>query len=224
MFQWTWRQYERLLVFVNGDAEGIVSEATPKRQERGRRRIDQILRAGAHVFAEQGYEGATTNAIAAAAGISPGSLYQFFKNKDDIAHALAELYVGQLAEARAEAFENVANLPVDRLIDDVIDPIVAFNAANPGFKALFARTDMPASLRAAVAPIQEAVHRSVAQAISAQIPILTAAELDRTVTVAVHIVRGMMPPIVAAEGADRGELVAELKTVLIGYLRSRGAR
>src|SRR6266511_1332655 len=48
-----------------------------------------ILDAAAGVFADAGYERATTNAIAAAAGISPGSLYQFFPNKEAIAEALA---------------------------------------------------------------------------------------------------------------------------------------
>jgi len=41
------------------------------------------------VFAEMGYDEATTNHIAAQAAISPGSLYQFFSNKEEIAQALA---------------------------------------------------------------------------------------------------------------------------------------
>jgi hypothetical protein len=109
-------------------------------------------------------------------------------------------------------------------VDRVIAPLIAFNIANPGFKALFARTDMPAGLQAAVAPIQESIRHRVTTAISAQIPSLTGDELDRTVTIAIHIVRGTMPPIVAADGPARGALIDELKTVLVSYLTQRGAR
>ena len=45
-----------------------------------------------------GYDGASTNRIAAAAGISPGSLYQYFPNKDAIAAAVIDQYSDQLAE------------------------------------------------------------------------------------------------------------------------------
>ena len=59
------------------------------RQERGRRRIEGILEAAARVFAEVGYEAATTNAIAREARTSIGSLYQFFPNKGAVLEALA---------------------------------------------------------------------------------------------------------------------------------------
>lgn len=206
------------------DASTQAEELAPKRQERGRRRMEEILRAAARVFAEEGYEKATTNAIAAEAGISPGSLYQFFKNKDDIAAALAAQYVEQLQAARSSAFDSLGDLPVDEAVSLVIDPLVAFNVANPGFKALFARTDMPSGLRNAVAPIHEAIHRSVGVTVATLIPSLPEADVDRTVTVLVHIVRGMMPPVVAAEeGEARDELVGELKAVLVSYLTSIGA-
>ena len=51
---------------------------------------ERILTAAAHVFAEHGYAGGTTNRIAGHARISIGSLYQYFPNKDAI---LAELLV-----------------------------------------------------------------------------------------------------------------------------------
>src|SRR6266542_6598743 len=61
----------------------------PRRQARGERRIAQLLDAAGEVFATVGYAAATTNAIAAQAGVSPGTLYQFFPNKQAMAEALA---------------------------------------------------------------------------------------------------------------------------------------
>lgn len=191
-----------------------------KRQARGEARMEQILTVAAEAFAESGYEAVSTNTIAAKAGISPGSLYQFFANKDDIARALAERYVRELDAARATAFEgaDVAALPLDELIAAIIGPLVEFNLANRGFKALFARPDLPPSLTAAVAPLHAALLGRVTALLSARAPGLPPEVLTRTTTVAIQLVRAMMPLIVAADGAERSALVTELRAVLHGYL------
>lgn len=62
-------------------------------QERSRFTVEQIVQAGAQVFAERGYAGATTNHIAERAGVSIGSLYQYFNNKEEILVTLARRHV-----------------------------------------------------------------------------------------------------------------------------------
>src|SRR5579862_10053631 len=69
-----------------------------KRSTRGKQRIESLLDAACQVFGEIGYHGATTNAIAAAAGVSPATLYQFFPNKEALASALASRYAREMAE------------------------------------------------------------------------------------------------------------------------------
>ncbi|APU15639.1 MULTISPECIES: TetR/AcrR family transcriptional regulator [Actinoalloteichus] len=199
-------------------------QGEPRRQARGQRRIEQILHASATVFAEHGYEGATTNAIAGAAGISPGSLYQYFKNKDDIARALADHYAERLQAFRSEvlATESAAGVTLSAAVERVVGPLVAFNLAHPGFKSLFARTDMPAPLRAAVAPVQQAIHGRVAALIGALVPGLDPAVLSRTVTVVIQIVRGMIPLIAEASPSEQAAMTAELQTVLVSYLETAG--
>jgi AcrR family transcriptional regulator len=207
-------------VFFGEEAHVRVEFRPRRRQARGERRMAEILDAAALVFAEVGYEAATTNAIAARAGISPGSLYQFFPNKEAIAEALAERFVAQMREAYASAFDmsDVAGLSLDELLDRTIDPIVAFNVANPGFKVLFAGTDMPARLAASVQPIQEAVVGRVEAIIAAWAPTLSRVEQARYAQVSVQIVKAMVPLIVAARGRERSAVIAELKKVLRGYL------
>ena len=46
----------------------------------GKRRVAELLRAGADVIAERGFEAATMAEIAARAGAQIGSLYRFFPN------------------------------------------------------------------------------------------------------------------------------------------------
>lgn len=195
----------------------------PKRQARGEARIDQILLAAAEAFGEQGYEATTTNGIATRAGISPGSLYQFFKNKDDIAHALATRYMEQLSEVQTESFTVREGVALDQVVSSAVGSIVDFNLAHPGFKALFARPDMPESMREAAAPVNERLHERVRQMVAAIIPALDDDRLDVTVLVVLHTVKGLLPPIVAATEPLRSTLVGELEHSLTAYLRSIAA-
>jgi len=55
--------------------------------------VARILDAAAHIFHERGYAGATTNDIADEAGVSIGSLYQYFPNKDALLLALAHQHI-----------------------------------------------------------------------------------------------------------------------------------
>ncbi len=51
------------------------------KQDRSRETFAAILQAAAHVFEHRGYAGATTNRIAGRAGVSVGSLYQYFPTR-----------------------------------------------------------------------------------------------------------------------------------------------
>nr|WP_152992323.1 TetR/AcrR family transcriptional regulator [Nonomuraea pusilla] len=78
------------------------------RQQRSRETVAVILEAAAQLFQRHGYAGATTNKIAERAGVSIGSLYQYFPNKDALLVALAEHYLTQSAEQVAQVFSRAA--------------------------------------------------------------------------------------------------------------------
>ncbi|GAB1820112.1 TetR family transcriptional regulator [Herbidospora sp. RD11066] len=193
-----------------------------RRQARGERRMTEILDAAADAFAELGYEKASTNAIAARAGISPGSLYQFFPSKEAVAKALADRFVTDMRTAQGAAFGgvDVAGIDLDDLLDRVVDPLVAFNLANPGFKALFARPDMPSALAESSQPIQAAMLGQVEQILLARAPGLAKPDRERSARVLVRIFQAMTPLVVAAPEDERPAEIAELKRVLRGYLTS----
>ena len=58
------------------------------KQERSQATVDAILVATARVLCETGYDRASTNRIALAAGVSVGSLYQYFPSKEALVAAL----------------------------------------------------------------------------------------------------------------------------------------
>jgi AcrR family transcriptional regulator len=74
---------------------------SPK-QERSRRTVDRILDAAARIFHECGYPGATTNDIADEAGVSVGSLYQYFPNKDALLVALTRRHIESTTASLAD--------------------------------------------------------------------------------------------------------------------------
>lgn len=53
-------------------------------QERSREMVEWIVEAATRLFSEQGYKATTTNKIAELAGVSVGSLYHYFPNKESI--------------------------------------------------------------------------------------------------------------------------------------------
>lgn len=70
-------------------------------QERSRETVEAILEATAQILDRAGYAGLNTNAIAARAGISVGSLYQYFPNKQAVCAELTRRYVERQAAAFA---------------------------------------------------------------------------------------------------------------------------
>ncbi|GAB7146578.1 TetR/AcrR family transcriptional regulator [Mycobacterium riyadhense] len=92
----------------------LIARKTPA-QERSRETVRRILDAAARVLKERGYGGASTNRIAAAAGISPGSLYQYFPNKDAILKAMVADYAEQLQDEVSTKLHDLFKSDGDRL-------------------------------------------------------------------------------------------------------------
>jgi AcrR family transcriptional regulator len=81
------------------------SKSTPIRapkQERSQKRVATILEAARSIIAEKGSAGLSIKGIAEEAGITAGSMYQYFPNKEAIVYALAEFYMAEISKE----FEN----------------------------------------------------------------------------------------------------------------------
>jgi len=179
----------------------------------------ELTDAAAVVFAEVGYAKATTNAIAKQAGVSPGTLYQFFANKEALAGALAERYRTELAAAHQKAFDPAAaELPLPEMVDRMIRPMVEVNLANPGFKALFGSTDLPERLTAPTRALQQAVAGKVAEVLAVRAPKLPPDRLQTSAAVATQIFAALLGTIVSSPPAARETWITELNRALTGYL------
>src|SRR5258708_15627430 len=195
------------------------AEAAPvRRQDRGRRRMDRVLDTAAEVFAETGYEKATTNAIAARAGMSPGSLYQFFRNKEAIAEALAARYAEQIRATHDAAFDpGITGLPLGALIDRVVDPMIAFNVANPAAHVLLNGADLSPPLAARTRQLHQAALQRTEALVAARAPHLPPRDRARVAEVTFQVFKALLPSVLAA-GPARAALLRQLNPIPHPYL------
>ncbi|MFI9639072.1 TetR/AcrR family transcriptional regulator [Micromonospora sp. NPDC051925] len=85
---------------------------------------ERILTAAAHVFAEHGYAAGTTNRIAERAGVSIGSLYQYYPNKDAILAKLLVRHIDRGTWTQADRLDlspGSLKATVRALVRDAID-------------------------------------------------------------------------------------------------------
>ena len=193
--------------------------ATPRRQARGQRRIDQLLDAADTVFAQLGYERATTNAICAQAGVSPGTLYQFFPNKQAVADALAARYLERLPETHRAAFDIAsADAPLAELIAYLVDPFISLQRQGPGLEALLTGSVISAELTASIDGLKQHVEKSLAALFRARCPHANRAEINRAAATSVQLVKAFLHSAVTGTPKQQKAGIQELKTVLFRYL------
>lgn len=121
------------------------------------------------MFEERGYDGGTTNHIAAAASMSVGSLYQYFPNKDSI---LVELMVDHIAEGGArvrasiDAWQAEAT-PPEELIGRVVVELLALHREMPVLhQILMTRVPIPPDVAARIEALEVAFVAELADQLS----------------------------------------------------------
>jgi AcrR family transcriptional regulator len=102
------------------EAAAHISKARRPTQKRARATVDAIIEAAGQLLVSKGRAAVTTNAVAERAGVSIGSLYQYFPNKEAIFQALQERHRDEVMPLIRHSLDNLAGDP--RL--DVVESIV----------------------------------------------------------------------------------------------------
>lgn len=193
----------------------------PRRQARGRLRMKQILDAASQIIDEAGYEALTTNAIAARAGMSPGSLYQFFDNREAILAALADRYRALIDATYDSALDlETAHLPLELMVDRVVDPLVDLHLSNPALRTLLSGPETSPTLTAPTQHLHESVLSRVEALVALRLPSLSDTERSRVARISLQIFKAIQPLVLEASPCERPAVIADLKAALIGYLRT----
>lgn len=99
------------------------------RQERSRVTIESILDAAAHILGERGWEGFTTNNVAEIAGVSIGSLYQYFPNKQSLVEAVRRRHFDEVLTALRTATDS--RMPYSTRIEAFVDGVISAHNRYP---------------------------------------------------------------------------------------------
>ncbi|MGW3344061.1 TetR family transcriptional regulator [Nonomuraea rubra] len=197
-----------------------MAERTVRRQARGLKRMAEILDAAELVIAEVGYPEMTTNQVAARAGVSPGSLYQFFRNKEEILDGLVARYTVDRQEFWAARLAGVTpEVPLETLVGQLVDESVRFKSASPAYWSLLYGSATGDQLAAASRRLHEDIAGHLAAMLRRRSPGLPEERALLTGTMALATVKAVMPMITSSAPERSAELVNELKLMLVRYLR-----
>ncbi len=94
-------------------------------QDRSRAMVDRLLEAATRVIAERGYAGLSTNRVAAEAGVSVGSLYRYFGDKDDLVRELRVRSTADILGDLTAAMSGAVTLSTRDAIRQVLGTLVA---------------------------------------------------------------------------------------------------
>lgn len=134
------------------------------RQSRSRETVDVVLTAAAQMFDREGLS-TTTNRIAERAGVSIGSLYQYFPNKQALLYALAERHIRQVRTRLDAVFARLRaeEPPFQAMMHAIISEVVALHSDHPGLHRVMHRLAPrhPAEL-AALAEFEERIAGEIA--------------------------------------------------------------
>ncbi|MGL5940896.1 MAG: TetR/AcrR family transcriptional regulator [Waterburya sp.] len=100
-------------------------------QERSRITVEAILEATTHILTEKGYDKTNTNIIAELAGVSIGSLYQYFPNKESLMVALMEQHCHEIAEIVESKLNHFFDEPPEVAIPELVKAVIVVHGINP---------------------------------------------------------------------------------------------
>jgi AcrR family transcriptional regulator len=187
------------------------------RQRRARATVEAIVDAAARILVERGWSGFNTNAIAVRAGVSVGSLYEYFPDKQALLDRLLQRHLAD-AEAQLVAAEREgAPASPEALVRRLVAGFVAVHREDPALhRVLASEVPLAPAQRARVDGLLGRIVERVEAALAGLVPdpAVTARLLVDTIDAVVH--RWYVDD--AGTPLPPEALTGELERMLGGYL------
>jgi AcrR family transcriptional regulator len=188
-------------------------------QERSAARVQRMLDAAAALLDEVGYEATTTSAIAARAGVSVGSLYQFFPDRRAVLQALA---LRSFSRFSAGLTERMTASPLHRwqdAVELVVDVYVAFSQTEPAAQVLSFGGPVDRHMLDAEDDNNGVVAEALGDVLRLAVPgVAMDAQLRLALRVAVEAADRVLELAFRRSPEGDPEIVAEAKRLLTSYL------
>lgn len=191
-------------------------------QGRAQQTVEAIVKAAAQILARHGPEAATTNAIAARAGVSIGSLYQYFADREALITELVRRHVGEMQVVLSSALEGLGDRPLPAAIEQLVAAIVAAHRVAPRLHQALHQS-LTRSRLDAIDRFEGGLETMVARALAAREE-LEIADPGLTATVLVRALGGLIRTTLRfePERIDDPAFAAAMTGMILGTLeRSR---
>lgn len=193
-------------------------------QKRSRLTVDALIEATARILIKEGYDRVSTNRIAEVAGVSIGSLYQYFPSKEALVAAVIERHTQELWQVVRNALLKVAARPIEIATRELVAAAIAAHRVDPKLHRILAE-EVPRTGRLEnIESVQRnagALFRDYLEAHRGEIDVadldLAAFVLTTTVEALTHSAVLDRPDVLADEKA--GEFVDEVTGLVLRYLR-----
>jgi len=100
-------------------------------QQRSRLTVDALLEATARILIREGFDKASTNRIAEVAGVSVGSLYQYFPSKEALVAALIDRHRREVMQVIQGELAAALNLPIEQAVRKLVAAAVKGHRVDP---------------------------------------------------------------------------------------------
>jgi AcrR family transcriptional regulator len=100
-------------------------------QARSRATVDALIEATARILVKQGFDKASTNRIAKVAGVSVGSLYQYYPGKEALVVAVIERHNREIMQVVRGALAEVASQPIEKAVRRLVAAAIDAHRVDP---------------------------------------------------------------------------------------------
>jgi len=197
------------------------------RQKRAQETVDVILEGAAHVLRTVGYDALTTNKVATAAGVSVGSLYQYFPSKDALVMAL----MLRVAEKQHGAFlathGRVLDAPIPDVVEAVVETLLESHASDPKLsEVLMNQVPRVGDLGEVMAYNEEKLLTPLHAYLVSRRADLVVDDLRAAAFVLTHSIPPLLQRLTMSRPSpeQRRAIFRELNGMLVGYLTGRRKR
>jgi AcrR family transcriptional regulator len=181
--------------------------------------VTRIIDAGQRVLLRDGYDKSSTNRVAAEAGISPGSLYQYFSGKEAILAAVVDRYSGELSARLTAVLADRLDQPGPELVRSSLNGLLDVLSENVEFLRLVVEQLPRAQNGKNAEAVEQRVGDLVAAYLSMRGPRTRTLEPATSAWILVRMVEHLTiqyvlenPPI------PRERFIDELSTMTLAYL------
>ena len=213
---------ERPLAFrpeANVQTQAALQLRKRPRQARSRAMVDDLVEATARVLVAEGYVATSTNRIAEVAGVSVGSLYQYFPGKDALVMAVARRHFDQMTALLHHTASGAVGRPADQVVRDFVRGMIAAHAVEPALHRAITEQVLHLGLDV-VDEVQATARRIVRAWLEAQRDRILPRDLDHAafllVTVSEAAVHAAL--LTCPERLQDPAFEAELADMLVRYL------